>query len=111
MPGPHQKRPFHHDEAIPARIGKYAEQTGCENQERSFHCPVSRHPRGNAPVFFRRSCEALVAVGEGGALAARYLGAEGVARNRRRRGGASTLRFVYDRRSAIWKPRAVRIVG
>jgi len=33
MPGPHQKRPFHHDEAIPARIGKHAEQTSCENQE------------------------------------------------------------------------------
>jgi len=40
MPGPHQKRPLHHDEAISARIGKYAEKAGCENQERSFHCPV-----------------------------------------------------------------------
>ena len=58
MPGPHQKRPFHHDEAIPARIGKHAEQTGCENQERSFHCPVSRHPRENAPVFFLNRREA-----------------------------------------------------
>src|SRR5207302_10661723 len=51
MPGPHQKRPFHHDKAISARIGKHAEQTGCENQERSFHCPVSRDLRENAPAF------------------------------------------------------------
>src|SRR5947208_9547393 len=49
---PYQKWPLHHDKAIPTRIGKYAEQTGCENQERSFHCPVSRQPRGNAPAFF-----------------------------------------------------------
>jgi hypothetical protein len=51
--GPDQKWPFDNDETIAAGIGKYAEQTGCENQKRSFHCPVSRHPSGNAPAFFR----------------------------------------------------------
>ena len=52
VPRPDQKWALDHDKAIPARIGKYAEQTDCENQERSFHRPVSRHPCGNAPVFF-----------------------------------------------------------
>ena len=52
VPGPDQKWPFHDDKTIAARIGKYADQTGRENQERSLHCPVSRHPRRNAPAFF-----------------------------------------------------------
>ena len=54
VPRPYQEWLFDDNETISARIGKgeHAEQTGCENQERSFHFPVSRNPSGNAPAFF-----------------------------------------------------------
>src|SRR5438552_10715758 len=52
MSGPNQKWPFHHDESIPARVGKYAEQAGCENQEQSFHALLVGTPAKMLPPFF-----------------------------------------------------------